>query len=156
MRIGPIFRLFEFFAGARDYARPESEALKQLEAEAPRHQAFHRVIVACGVLGMVLGLIGGILGAIASSKSPAAGNRPDDTFIVYLMPILTAAAGMLGGAAWACGLAPASFLNGPLGAKWLKLVGTRNVAVSRVISLTVAVLGTGFCIAMMVLRDKNP
>jgi hypothetical protein len=155
MRIGPIFRLFQFFSGARDYAQTDSESLKQLGTDAPRHQTYHRVIVVCGILGAVLGLIGGIIGAVASSKSPPAGGTPDDAFVITLLPVFMAAAGLLAGAAWAAVFSPQAFLTGPLGSKWLKLVGTRNVAVARTISLVVALLGTALCVAMAVLRDAK-
>ena len=130
--------------------------MKTLGESAPRHRSYHRVIVVCGAIGGLFGLIGGIIGAIAMYRFHAAAQHANDAYIAFLSPILTAAAGMLAGASWACAFAPTSFLNGPLGTKWLKLIGTRNLVVSRVIALVVGIVGTGFCIAIMILRDANP
>jgi hypothetical protein len=156
MRVGPLFRLFEFFSGARDYARTDHEAVKKNGVDAPRHQLYHRVIVTCGVLGGILGFVGGVIGAFVSLKHHPVDGRTDDLYITILSPVLTAAAGMLSGVSWACTAAPGSFLNGPLGTKWMGLIGTKNLTVARFVAFVIAVLGTAVCVAVVIFRDAKP
>lgn len=59
---------------------------------------------------------------------------------ILLAPVLFGAAGLLFGAAVACAFAPRSFLTGPAGRKWMKLIGTRNVLAARIVCLVLALI----------------
>ena len=79
-------------------------------------------------MGVVLGLIF----AVAALCGPA---PQEGTGKVLLAPLLFGAAGCLFGAAVGCLFAPGDFLAGPIGRKWMDMIGTKNVVVARIVCL---------------------
>ena len=94
-------------------------------------------------LAGALGAAGGLAFAVAAGEGPNG----------LMAPPLFGAAGLLVGSAAACLFAPRAFLTGPLGEKWMRLIGTRSVAVARGVCLALAlavtapVVGLGALIA---------
>lgn len=54
---------------------------------------------------------------------------------LLLAPFLFCAGGLLYGVAMACLFAPRDFLAGPLGEKWMKLIGTKSIFGARIVCL---------------------
>jgi hypothetical protein len=72
---------------------------------------------------------------------------------IILAPIMYGAGGFFFGMAIMCLVAPRAFLTGPVGAPWMKLIGTKNVLVARIACLlfglvvTLPLVGIGLLIA---------
>lgn len=125
-----MFSLFRFFESAGKQAALDDEAVAELGEEGPAHARQHRRIVFTGgALGLV-GLSAGIALAVFSTR-PGAVNR--EGAAIFLAPALFAAAGTMFGVAAACLLSPTAFLAGPVGQKWMRLIGTRSVPVARIV-----------------------
>jgi hypothetical protein len=103
------------------------------------HESYHRIIIGAGVAGAILA--GVIAAAAVVSDWPPATNRPLGKTIrgLLFMPVLGGSAL----AAVACALAPRSFLEGPVGRRWLSWVGTSNVIGARVVCTLIAVIVIG-------------
>jgi hypothetical protein len=140
--------LLQFFEAASDHAKLDPETLQEAGEDAPVHAAFHRTIVICGIIGAIVGLILGLIGAVAMYKHPSHPGpvRTDDFYMIILSPFLMIAGGILGGACWACTFAPTAFLEGPIGSRWMKLIGTTSPTIGRCVSVMVALIVTGWFI----------
>ena len=66
-----------------------------------------------------------------------------DTRVFLYLPPVAGAMGAVVGVGFACACAPTRFLNGPLGARWLRLIGTRNVPMARAIGVVLSVVVAG-------------
>jgi hypothetical protein len=152
LKIYQSFRdAFRFFREAGAYAKPEKAALQAAGAQASRHAAYHRKIVsvscAFGVTGFVLGVVGCVAGLTIWKMRPReeAGFLLTSKWAVGMLslPVGLAMLGVLLGAAAACLFAPRSFLLGPVGQKWMGLVGTRSVAAARLVCCALLLL-SGF------------
>jgi hypothetical protein len=142
-----LFKLLRFYGEASSYVTPDATAITEAGDDAGRHIRYHRRIV------LLSGVCGGV-GAAAGVAFMIAGGRPgDDTHGLYLAPLMFGAAGLLFGAAVACLVAPRAFLTGPVGRKWMALIGTTSVPVARAACLalglivTLPVVGLGLLIA---------
>src|SRR5262245_9122961 len=80
-----VFKLFQFFAGASDYASPDQEALDQAGDDAPGHAAFYRVIVYVSAFFGVVGALAGVALAVMTLAEPKAGR---DGAQVLLAPVM--------------------------------------------------------------------
>jgi uncharacterized membrane protein YedE/YeeE len=71
-----------------------------------------------------------------------------------VIPVLFTIGGILAGAALTLLFAPSDFLEGPVGRRWLKLVGTSNLLVARLICLLFAalLLGIGAYLLIPILK----
>ena len=125
----------KFFREAMGYIVPDETAVDQLGEAAPRHSTYHKRIVAvCIVFGILGGLIG--LGFVITELLwPDPGHK--DYKLLLLAPIMAGAAGILFGATLACLFAPHEFLTGPIGSKWMTLIGTKSVLAARIVCLMV-------------------
>ena len=128
----PLLRLFRFFQGAADYASPEADAVGKAGESADRHVSQHGRIAS---LGGLFGALGAVLGLIFAGMAPGDPASGKGTGEVLLAPLLFGAAGCLFGAAIGCLFAPRDFLAGPLGRKWMEMIGTKNVVVARMVCL---------------------
>ena len=121
-------QLLGFFHEASRYTAPDDLAVREAGDDGPRHSSFHRRIVA---LGALLGVIGAGLGVAMIANIDRAPGR--DRTRILLAPLVFAAMGTIFGAAVACLFAPRGFLAGPVGRKWMQLIGTESVAAARVV-----------------------
>jgi ABC-type Fe3+ transport system permease subunit len=146
-----IFGLLGFYSKARTYVSPDGDALEEAGENAPKHASFHRVIVAvscvCGVIGGCLG-VALVIGYVLLLQSEP-GRRFD--FRILLVPLALAAFGHFLGVAMACAFAPQTFLTGPLGRKWMKLIGTKSPLLARIVCfllpmLTIAIVAGVACL----------
>src|SRR5262249_53855232 len=119
-----------FLYAARDYLEPNARDVENAGQAGRRHSAYHRYVVrsgiACGVVGLVL--------AVAF---PVRGDDHLETTLTFGM------AGGVFGVGLVCCFVPQEFLTGPVGRKWMKLIGVRSVVAARIacVLLAVAVLG---------------
>ena len=58
--------------------------------------------------------------------------NPRETKIILMAPFLAGIIGILEGVAVTCLFAPRAFLVGPVGQKWMSLIGTKSVLGARI------------------------
>jgi hypothetical protein len=101
------------------------------------HSRYHYWIVIVGcfftVVGVILGLVTSVI--VANSAKTAKVRKG-----IVLAPVLFGAGGFVFGMAIMCLMAPRSFLTGPIGKPWMKLIGTSSVAVARFTCLLIGLL----------------
>jgi len=136
-----LFQLLGFFEEARKYASPDEDAVARAGPETPRHVSFHRRIVAVAIL---LGLVGAAFGVWLIVVAAGENTAAKDATKILLAPLVFAAAGLVFGVSVTCLFAPRSFLTGPVGQKWMQLIGTQSTAVARVVCLLFTMLLLGF------------
>src|SRR5262245_7673674 len=102
------------------------------DGEAQRHARYHRRIV---VVGSCFATVGVVFGLITSVVLAGGANPGDNVRGALLAPALYGVGGFVFGMAVMCLVAPRAFLTGPVGARWMKLIGTKNVLVARVACL---------------------
>lgn len=144
-----LFQLLGFFREATGYVRPDDDAVRRAGSTGERHSGYHRKIVwISGVLGALFALAG-----LAASIAELTGGkmRESDAKVVLLAPLLAGVAGIMFGVAVACLFAPSEFLTGPMGAKWMSLIGTKNILVARIVCFVFGMLMTAGLITMGVL-----
>ncbi len=126
-----MFKILFFFLEATRYQHLDADALELAGERGEVDAGYHRTIVRwaqrCGLGGFLLGL------PVAALAVADPHNR--GLLGVVLTPFLFAIAGILLGVALACLLAPREFLIGPIGQKWMDLIGTRHVGVARAVCL---------------------
>lgn len=141
MALRYLFQLLGFFEEASKYASPDEDAVARAGPEAPRHVSFHRRIV---TVGLLLGLVGAAFGVGLIVVAPGENTPAKDVPKILLAPLVFAAAGLVFGVSVTCLFAPRSFLMGPVGQKWMQLIGTRNTVVARVVCSLFTMLLLGF------------
>jgi hypothetical protein len=140
-----FFRIFRFFQEASTYTEPDQAALQDAGIDVDRHADYHRSIVRVsgvfGAIGFALGVVGLIL--FLTSANPG-----QMQIGMVLMPLVFAIPGLLFGVALSCLFAPRGFLLGPIGNRWMELIGTRNVTVARLVCCLVALVFGGAALGM--------
>jgi hypothetical protein len=141
-----LFSLFRFYKEASKYIPPDPAAVEEAGEDQERHLNYHQRIVVIACLSGALGFAGGLAYSIAGAGNPQAKG-------VLAAPFMLGAVGLLFGACVACLFAPRAFLTGPVGRKWMKLIGTESVAGARFVcalfALVIAapVVGIGLLLA---------
>jgi hypothetical protein len=130
--------LFDFFRKAPEFIEPDARALEQSGDNRPRHAAYHKRIVKLAIIFGIVGAVGTGIAVLFVAAGPRAGR---DLKMIILAPVLFGIGGAFFGTAIACLIAPRDFLEGPVGQKWMKLIGTRNVLVARIVCILVALVG---------------
>lgn len=108
-------------------------------------------------VGCAFAILGVLVGLFTSAVVASDVKSAKDVKGLLLVPVLYGAGGFVFGMALTCLMAPRSFLTGPVGRPWMKLIGTQNVAVARVVCLlfgllvTAPVVGMGLLIALYIL-----
>jgi hypothetical protein len=143
--------LFNAIKQIVDTARALPPAVDPADAEARSHSRYHQRVVfvgvCCAAIGAAFGLI---ITAVVTANGMSGGNIRK----IVLMPVMYGAGGFVFGMALMCVVAPRAFLAGPIGAPWMKLIGTKSVPAARIICLlfslfvTVSVVGIGLLIAL--------
>jgi len=149
MGFGSFFRFIE---EAVKYRNPDQHAVDSLGESGELHRASYRRIVLIsagfGLAGVLFGV--GVWIHAMFFAAPVA-NRSSDQKVLLFAPVLAAVWGLLLGAAIGCATAPTEFLKGPMGQKWMSLVGTKSVPAARVVCWIVAAVAGGFPIFLGVL-----
>jgi hypothetical protein len=145
MALNYLFQLLGFFKEANKYTSPDEDAVVKAGSEAPRHASFHRRIVTVSV---IFGLMGAALGVGMIVLAVGQKAAQEDGAKILLAPLVFAATGLVFGVSVKCLFAPRSFLVGPVGQKWMKLIGTDSTVVARVVCLLFTMLLLGL-IALM-------
>jgi hypothetical protein len=120
-----------FYVSAADYITPDASAVQNAGDAGLRHAAYHKRIV---LMGGFFGLVGAAL-AVAISLLPSNDASGRGLKLAVMGPLMFGAAGILFGVAVTCLCAPQEFLTGPVGSKWLRLIGTKSVPVARFVCL---------------------
>ena len=140
-----ISALLDFLAQADHYSR-----IDPAHAPSNAERAGHRRIVAVALVFGLAGLLAGLLitgfAAVAlyfDGVPPTGGRRGNAVKGVIALLAAGPLLGVVGtvfGAALACAFAPRAFYDGPVGRKWLELVGVEGVGAARFVC--VLVVGT--------------
>ena len=113
-------------------------ASKESGEESQLDQKYHTRIVRVGLVFCVIGMIAGGVASVSLANEPDAQTQPTK---LARLPLLGAATGFLFGLAIMCVFAPRAFMTGPVGQKWMKLIGTKSVLLARFACLVFGVLG---------------
>ena len=142
-RVMALSQILDFLKAATGYIKPDAADLDEAGgAESPEARYHTRVIVAAAVCGVIMS-IAGTVGAVLAK------GRKEDLKMLLVAPLLSGVAGILAGVAGACLVAPHEFLTGPVGRKWMALIGTKNVLIARIVCgiLVTIVLGAIIAVA---------
>src|SRR5215471_3210705 len=138
--------MFDFLKAATGYIRPDEadteEAGGQEGTAARYHGRVVRVACACGVVFAVAAPIGLLM--------ESRGLRPGELTMVLTSPLMGGIGGLIFGVAAACLLAPHEFLTGPVGRKWMTLIGTKSVVVARLVCAIIVLMVAGGTTALVV------
>lgn len=138
-----IHPLLDFFAAAVGYIHPDPEAAEQT-TDTSLLRYHQKVVLTAIVFGAFSAIASVVLMIILQETANEIGT-------IVLMPIVFGVAGCIFGTAWACLWAPREFLAGPVGQKWMKLIGTDSVTVARAVCAMVVVAIAGLVPGMMAL-----
>jgi hypothetical protein len=137
-----MFWLFRFCWSAVKQIRKDRATVETVDEDAARHRAYHQRILWCGgVFGAIGLLIGG--GVTVELVREAGWDWTHGTRALIAAPLMLGVAGTCFGVALACLFAPRSFLEGPLGKKWMAFIGTRSVFRARIVCLLVGLVVGG-------------
>jgi hypothetical protein len=103
-----------------------------------------------GAIGVGLGVAVDVL----AWQEGTEGKEDAFVYMAIVFPLALAVAGLLFGVAAACAFAPRKFLAGPVGRKWMKLIGTKSIAAARLVCLAV-VLGVSLIATVAVWSFVN-
>jgi hypothetical protein len=121
-----------FFQDAAERARLDPAVLQQAGEAAPRHRLYHRRVV---WISIITGLICGGIGIFGMFQDGGVKHR--EGALPLYAPVFFVIMGMLLGTAGACLFAPREFLLGPIGARWMELIGAKNPASARFVCAVV-------------------
>jgi hypothetical protein len=137
-----LSQILDFLKAATGYIKPDAADLDEvggIESQASRYHT--RVIIAAAVCGVIVS-IAGTVGALMEKGSEK------DLKILLTAPLLFGVAGILLGVAGTCLVAPNEFLAGPIGRKWMALIGTKNVFIARIVCGILVMIFLGAIIAL--------
>ena len=143
--------LFDAIRQIADAANSAPQAADPSDADAARHVRYHRTIVLVGGRFAALGAVFGLATSLAVAGDATSGG---DIVGLVQVPVMYGAGGFVFGTSVMCLVAPQSFLASPAGRPWMKLIGTRSVAVARIACLlfglivTAPLVGIGLLIAL--------
>ena len=143
--------LFDGIKQMADTAGAVPSAGDPADAESRHHAKYHKRIV---FVGGCFAAVGVVLGLITSAVVASDVKSGRDIRGIVLAPVTFGAGGFVFGMAVMCLVAPREFLNGPVGAPWMKLIGTKNVLAARIVCLlfglvvTAPLVGIGLLIAL--------
>ena len=118
--------LLDFLKAATGFIRPDATAVDEAGESSVVAARYHRRIV---VIAGVCGLIAAIAGVTGALMAPP---NEKEMKMFLMAPLLSGIAGILEGVAVTCLLAPQAFLVGPVGQKWMSLIGTKSVLGARI------------------------
>ena len=147
-----IFQFLAFFESASQYVHVDPHVIDESISEAKQQIGYHRIIVR---VAMLLGATGFVLGLVClyffgSEQLASEGPR------LLAMPLVFAAIGVVVGVVLTCTFAPRRFFESPVGERWMALIGTRNVAVGRIVCLLLLLVVVGIPSALLVFVLMNP
>src|SRR5438132_509879 len=98
------------------------------DAQAQRHAKYHNWIVIVGLIGGAVGLALGLIIALVIGSDMKTGR---ELRVMIVAPIALGVGGFMIGMSIMCLFAPRTFLTGPIGGPWMKLIGTSRVPMAR-------------------------
>lgn len=123
--------LYEFYSNVEDFVKSDTAGT------GGRYQ--HIVIAAGGLWGVIMALISLVI-LVCYAK-------PQAFRLGYLLsPAILFMIGAIAGVSVTCTVAPRSFLSGPAGRKWMKLIGTERVVVARLVCGCLSILFVGLLV----------
>ena len=145
-----ISQLLRFLTEATGYLQPDSEGVEEAGEDAAAAAGYHKYVVLTAIiLGLLCAVVGTSLIAMGDS------SRSDYLKMLLAAPLIFGAIGILLGVSIACAAAPTSFLEGPLGRKWMNLIGTQNVLVARLVCLMVPLAAVALPVAFTILSQPR-
>jgi hypothetical protein len=124
-------RLFEFYQQLRGLSRPDSGDVAGAGESGARHADYHKRVF---LVGCVFGVLGLIFGLMLPTRLIAQAELYMSLRAIPLT-LSCGAYGFLFGMAVMCLFAPKEFLAGPVGRKWLNVVGTQKIRTTRIVCL---------------------
>lgn len=135
MALTPIF---DFLKEAVGFIKPDSVALDDAGEDGHVAIRYHkRIVIIAGICGVITA-IGGTVECAIETKTGR------EMKLLLFSPFIFGTIGTLFGVAAACLFAPRAFLEGPVGSKWMGLIGTRSIVVARVVCAILAALPIAF------------
>lgn len=132
-----LFGLFNIVNKIADITQALPPDAKLIDVEARRDAVyFKRILKVAGGLAAIGGAFGLIVLVIEANKPT---GRSTD---VLVAPVLFAIGGFTYGTAVMCLIAPTTFLSGPIGAPWMKLIGVQNPLGARAVCFLLLLLTT--------------
>lgn len=128
-----LSQISKFLEEAAGYIHPDAEAVDPADERAEVAIRFHRRIVIVAATFGLLAAIVGTTGILLESKKEGEGLKT-----LFVGPPVFGVIGILEGVALSCAFAPREFPAGPLGKKWMTLIGTQSVAVARIVCAVLA------------------
>lgn len=147
MALRHFLQMIHFFDKAGEYAAPDSDKVAAAGEDAPRYVSYHKRIV---VVSAIFGLLGAAAGLVflyfaATGKAPA---KESDSGKIILAPVMFGAMGLIFGVSLMGLFAPTAFLNGPVGEKWMQLIGTKSTLFAKFLCFLVTMLFAAFLALM--------
>ena len=121
------------------------------DVETVQHSKYHRRIVVVAGCFAVIGLIVGLLSSAVMVGEVKSGK---DIRGLFLVPVMYGAGGFMLGMSLMCATASRTFLTGPIGRPWMRLIGTESVLMARIVCflfgliVTAPLVGIGLLIAL--------
>jgi hypothetical protein len=132
---GAMLDFLRLFREGLKYRRPDVDALKQSDDNRVRYATYHRRIFWSGAIWTILFAVAG---PAALLQEAIHNNIRHNAFDWLEVVLVSGAAGLFFGVAVACLFAPRDFLEGPVGSRWMRMIGTKSVGAARLVCLVVA------------------
>jgi len=143
-------RLYEFYRQLRGLSRPDAGDVEAAGAAGGRHADYHKRVF---LVGCVVGALGLALGLALIALGIAREGLSIQAVVDIPKALAFGAYGFLLGMAVMCLFAPKEFLAGPVGRKWLNVVGTHNMRTARIVCLisilAISAVPVLICLVMM-------
>ncbi len=156
MGLQHLFQIVKFLNKAGEYAQLDADKIAEAGDDAVRHVAYHRRIV---FVSAILGVIGATLGLIFFYLAISGKFRVQEKAMLMMLmaPLVFGVIGLVYGVSIMGLFAPRGFLSGPLGEKWMEVVGTKSPMFARFLCFLVTLLFTAFlaCVCWGAWRDHT-
>jgi len=143
-----LSQLISFLSEAGRLAKMDPDTAFPGETVTPDQVGCHRLLVRAGKIGAGLGAVFGAWMGYELYLHPDSAS-PDGRqvmMVFVLAPLMMVVVGILCGLSWAGLFLPGAFYNGPVGAHWMKLAGTKRPGSTRLVVAIVALLTTGWIV----------
>lgn len=133
-----LFQFFDFLKESVEYIQPDPAALDDAGESSQMAARYHKRIV---IVAIASGVATAVAGTIACALDT---NSAKEARMLFFAPFIFGTMGIIFGVAAACLFSPRAFLEGPVGSKWMGLIGTRNILVARIVCGILAALPIAF------------
>ena len=143
----PFIQWIRFLQQTAAYVVTDADEVQQAGEAGKRHVAYHKRIVLMSVL---LGALGLMIGIALSLFGVTHGMDSRNWPVLVATPVLMGLAGSVLGISMACLFAPNEFLTGPVGRRWMSLIGTKSVGVARAACFILGLMLVAPCVGVVV------